>query len=118
MKVIMCKVGEDARLGVIGNGLKDMQEFVGGYIEAIYPYDEEVAIVVNEEGKMIGLPFNRAMINDDGKIVDVLCGDFFICGLGEEDFTDIQDEYVEKFIDEMNSCNLSKLRPMFKIRAF
>lgn len=29
------------------NGLEEMQAVVGGWIEAIYPYEEEVAIVCN-----------------------------------------------------------------------
>ena len=41
------------------NGLEEMQAVVGGWIEAIYPYEEEVAIVCNEEGLINGLPFNR-----------------------------------------------------------
>ena len=41
------------------SGLNDMQEIVGGHIEAIYPFKEQVAIIANEEGKILGLPFNR-----------------------------------------------------------
>lgn len=32
------------------NGLEEMQKAVGGLIQAIYPYEEPVAIVCNEEG--------------------------------------------------------------------
>ena len=42
-------------------GLEQMQAVVGGYIQAIYPYHEEVAIVCNEEGLINGLPFNRSV---------------------------------------------------------
>ena len=38
------------------SGLNDMQEIVGGHIEAIYPFKEQVAIIANEEGKILGLP--------------------------------------------------------------
>ena len=41
--------------------LRALQEIVGGYIEAIYPYEEDVAIVCNEEGLINGLPFNRSV---------------------------------------------------------
>lgn len=34
----------------ISSGLKSMQEVVGGLIQAIYPFDEPVALVCNEEG--------------------------------------------------------------------
>ena len=36
--------------------LRALQEIVGGYIEAIYPYEEDVAIVCNEEGLINGQP--------------------------------------------------------------
>ena len=36
------------------SGLNDMQEIVGGHIEAIYPFKEQVAIIANEEGKNPG----------------------------------------------------------------
>ena len=43
------------------NGLTEMQATVGGMIQAIYPYEERVAVVCNEEGILMGLPFNRSM---------------------------------------------------------
>ena len=43
------------------NGLSEMQAVVGGLIQAIYPYEEPVAVVCNEEGLLLGLPFNRNM---------------------------------------------------------
>ena len=43
------------------NGLEEMQATVGGYIQAIYPYEEPVAIVCNEEGILEGLDFNRSV---------------------------------------------------------
>ena len=46
--------------------LKDMQEIVGGHIEAIYPFKEQVAIIANEEGKILGLPFNRHLSDERG----------------------------------------------------
>ena len=62
--------------------LEQMQAIVGGLIEPIYPYHEEVAIVCNEEGLINGLPFNRSVPGGYGGVF----GTFFICGLGEEDF--------------------------------
>ena len=46
------------------------------------PYDDVVAIICNEEGKMRGLPLNRAVYvqdNDKKEMVDIICGKFFIC---------------------------------------
>ena len=54
--------------------LKDMQEIVGGHIEAIYPFKEQVAIIANEEGKILGLPFNRHLSDERGVPYDIVCG--------------------------------------------
>ena len=52
----------------IDSGLESLQHEVGGYIEAIYPYEAPVALVCNEEGKLEGLPLNRALRDEDGDI--------------------------------------------------
>ena len=51
----------------------------GGLIDEYMPFEDDVALVCNDEGKMLGLPLNRAIEGEDGKIMDVICGDFFIC---------------------------------------
>lgn len=53
------------------SGLNDMQEIVGGHIEAIYPFKEQVAIIANEEGKILGLPFNRPLSDERGVPYDI-----------------------------------------------
>lgn len=84
------------------NGLEEMQAVVGGWIEAIYPYKEEVAIVCNEEGLINGLPFNRSVPGGYGGVF----GTFFICGLGEEDFCSLPAELVERFKSEYQNSEL------------
>lgn len=45
------------------NGLEEMQEVVGGLITAIYPYEDRVALVANDEGILLDMPFNRSVEN-------------------------------------------------------
>ena len=42
----------------------------------------------NEEGKLVGLPFNRALRDEEGRVYDIVVGTFFLCrALAEgEDF--------------------------------
>ena len=56
----------------IASGLESLQHEVGGYIEAIYPYKDPAALVCNEEGKLEGLPLNRALRDEDGDIYSFL----------------------------------------------
>jgi len=81
----------------IGEGLENLQAVVGGSIEAVYPFEESVVLVCNEEGKLNGLPLNRALRDENGEIYDILAGTFFIAGLGEEDFTSLSVELAGKF---------------------
>lgn len=45
---------------------------------------------------------NRALITN-GKIRDVIYGDFFLCGIGEEDFTDMPDDLIDKYKELMDT---------------
>lgn len=99
MKVIMVNPNERAYVTDITHTLDEMQRVVGGYIEAIYPFDDPVAIICNEEGKINSLPYNRALRTPMGDMYDVICGPFFICGLTEDDFTDIPDDLIEKYME-------------------
>lgn len=82
--------------------LRALQEIVGGLIEPIYPYHEEVAIVCNEEGLINGLPFNRSVPGGYGGVF----GTFFICGLGEEDFCSLPPELMERFKKEFRNSEI------------
>ena len=78
-------------------GLQTMQEIVGGHIEAIYPYEEPVAIIANEEAKLLGLPFNRPLLDEHGVPYDIVCGTFFVAGLGEETFVSLTDDQIRRY---------------------
>ena len=82
--------------------LEQMQSIVGGLIEPIYPYHEEVAIVCNEEGLINGLPFNRSVPGGYGGVF----GTFFICGLGEENFCSLPPELTERFKKEFKNSEI------------
>lgn len=97
--VLVVEPGRVPYVKEIDSGLKSLQSEVGGWIEAIYPFEEEVALICNEEGKLCGLPLNRALMDEDGEIYDIIAGTFLVVGLGEEDFCSLSDEYIKKFSD-------------------
>lgn len=77
-------------------GLEEMQQLVGGYIQAVYPF-EDCALVMNEEGKLLDLPYNRPLFGEDGKPYDLICGTFFVAGVGEENFISLTDRQIQKY---------------------
>ena len=78
--------------------LKALQQAVGGSIGASYPFaDDPVAIVYNDDGKLMGLPLNRALRDEDGQMYDAVAGTFLVVGLGEEDFASLTPEMAQKY---------------------
>ena len=100
MNVLMVEPGKAPYEMQIGDDLQSMQAVVGGYIQAVYPYEEPVALICNEDGKLDGLPFNRALRDPDGDIYDIVAGKFFIVGLGQSDFTDLPHDLAEQFAEQ------------------
>ena len=82
----------------ISGDLKSMQAIVGGLIQLLYPFeDPELALICNDEGKLMGLPWNRALRDEDGRIYDVVAGTFFLCRAraGSEHFEGLTEGQVE-----------------------
>ena len=78
--------------------LKALQQAVGGSIGASYPFaDDPVAIVYYDDGKLMGLPLNRALRDEDGQMYDAVAGTFLVVGLGEKDFASLTPELAQKY---------------------
>lgn len=92
MNVLLIEPEKTPREAEISSDLKAMQDVVGGYIEAVYPYDDPVALVCNEEGKLNGLPLNRKI-----EEYDIIAGTFFICGLSEDSFDSLSPDLIQKY---------------------
>ena len=83
----------------IEHTLENLQKEVGGSIEAVYPFEDKVAIICNDEHKFNGMPMNRCLRDQDGEIYDILGGNLLVVGLTEYDFGSLTPEQVEKFSD-------------------
>ena len=85
----------------VGTSLDAMQQTVGGSIEAYYPFEEQVCIVCNDEGKINGLPLNRAIRDEDtNEIVDIIAGTFFICDCRKESFGSLSEEQQKRYLEK------------------
>ena len=97
MNVLIVEPMKKPYLKDIDSGLHSLQHEVGGYIEAIYPFEDSVGLVCNEEGKLEGLPLNRAVYGEDGKMFDIIAGTFLIVGLSEDNFAELPKDLAEKY---------------------
>ena len=99
MRVLVVEPERRPEVKEIDNCLKEMQGIVGGYIQAIYPFEEPVALVCNDEGKLMNLPANRGLRNKDGQMYDIVFGTFFLCGApaDSDNFTSLTPEQIERY---------------------
>ena len=118
LSVLKIAPGQYPQQVEIDNDLKALQQAVGGSIGASYPFEDPVAIVYNDDGKLMGLPLNRALRDEngemyDGKLMglplnralrdengemyDAVAGTFLVVGLGEEDFASLTPELAQKY---------------------
>ena len=59
--------------------------------------------VCNDEGKLLDLPWNRALTDDHGVPYDIVCGTFFVAGLKEDDFASLTEQQIEKYKDKYSN---------------
>ena len=104
MKILVVEPGELPKVKEIDGNLESMQKIVGGYIEAIYPFDDPIALVCNEEGKINGLPPNRILVDKDGNVLDIICGTFFLCETSSDtdEFEGLNGEQIERYVEQLS----------------
>lgn len=58
--------------------------------------------VCNEEGKINGLPLNRAVYADPnrGEMLDIIAGTFFICDCSGENFGSLSSEQLRRYTEQ------------------
>ena len=101
MTVLIVEPGKQPRKAEIDGSLEGMQQVVGGYIQAIYPFEDPVALICNEEGKLLNLPLNRALRDDEGNVYDIISGTFFLCAapLDSKHFESLTDQQVKTYLE-------------------
>ena len=99
MTVLIVEPGALPRRAEIGTSLRAMQAVVGGPIQAVYPFDEPVALICHEEGKLLGLEPNRPLTDSAGRMYDLIAGTFFLCAAppDSDSFAGLSEEQLEHY---------------------
>lgn len=103
MTVLVVEPLKEPYLKEISSGLSAMQEEVNGLIAAAYPFDDPVALICNDEGKLNGMELNRALRDDRGQLYDIVAGPFLVAGLSEDDFTSLSPEMAQKYMEHFKT---------------
>ena len=100
MKILVVEPKKKPKVVELEPSLSAMQNIVGGCMQAIYPFEEAVALICHEEGKLLNLPLNRGLFNPDtGECYDVIAGSFFLCSAppDSEQFESLSDEQITHY---------------------
>ena len=99
MHILLIEPNKIPRPHNIADTLEAMQQIVDGPIQSVYPFEEPVALICNEEAKLEGLPPNRALRDEDGNVYDIICGTFFLCSAPpeSENFESLTEEQMERY---------------------
>ena len=71
-----------------------------------YPFDDSVGLVLNDEGKLIGLDLNRSLRDEHGEIYDIVAGTFLVVGLGPESFASLPPDMIQKYTEQFKRPEL------------
>lgn len=99
MTVLIVEPMKEPYVKTIHTGLEYLQSEVGGMIEAVYPFEDNVGLIMNEEGKLEGLPLNRGLFDEEGHLYDIVAGTFMVVGLTEDNFGSLTAEQIAKYTE-------------------
>lgn len=104
IKVIIVEPEKEPYVKEIYNTLKDKQDIVGGLIQCVpslFDDKDTYDFIVNDEGKIIGLPLNRFIYNKQ----DIVCGNLIIAKPDIEtgEFISIEESEVNFLMEKIKS---------------
>ena len=82
ISALIKRPGEPPRHVNVANNLEALQRNVGGYIETV-TVASDLVIICNEEGRLMGLPYNCTICGVD------FVGTILMVGVDGEDFADL-----------------------------
>lgn len=82
IKILMKKPGEKAAVVEPANDLAALQHLVGGYIETV-TITSDLVVICNEEGRLLGLPYNTKIYNVE------FVGTILLAGVRRDSFADL-----------------------------
>lgn len=99
INVLLVQPMKAPKMVTINDSLESMQRVVGGRIEEYMPFEDDVALVCNEEGKMNGMQLNRGIFDEQGNLQDIIAGDFFIAyaPIESEKFLSLPEDLTNKY---------------------
>lgn len=103
IKVLALRVMERPQVEELEADLKTYQKFVGGLIQSV-PVDDNVDLICNDEGKLLGLPLNRPLWGGQ----DWVAGNCFVVAADDAgEFVSLSEDQIAKYTEQFEGFCLS-----------
>ena len=99
---VMCHPDQEPVVVQVENSLAALQKAVEGNIEIFHLFENDVALITNEDGKLLRLPVNKVLLDKRGNPIDVLVGTILVVGTKNDEIISIPNEKISKYIDVLN----------------
>ena len=93
LRCILVKMFEQPKVIEIEHNLSTLQHYVGGLID-IVEIEEDVDIIINDDGKLLGLSPNLVLY----EFRDIIVGDFLVVGQENGETISLSEEKIEKYM--------------------
>ena len=98
IRILALPVDREPYITNIENSLRNMQRFVGGYIQMATVLEEPPVIMICDEGGAFkGRALNPSIpdLDEYGGWAPKIAGDCFFCGVGRGEFADLPDAWKD-----------------------
>lgn len=109
IKVLIVEPEKEPYIKEIENNLESLQNIVYGCIDIIQ-MEKGVDLIVNDEGKINGLPFNRYITND------MIAGTFIVAGEKNGKMISLTNDMIKKYMEYFKISNHDHIVNMYKSR--
>lgn len=112
IRVLMVEPYKYPKEMILRNELESLQEAVDGRVDII-GLDDNVCILLNDEGKLIGLEGNRSLGDD------IIAGTFYVCGSDDEGNLTYAEALLEimrkQMADQARTCCMRLMKHISKM---
>lgn len=107
IKAVICEPFKKAKTIEVNADFDSLTEIIGDYVSTFDLVTDKVMIVYDDEGKINGSPFCRAIFQEDKltdfktkhkhQLIELMYNTFIICGTDGENLISLTDKQIEQY---------------------
>lgn len=105
IKILRVRPTFEPEVAEIDNDYRAIQKEVDGWFDVIYPFNDNVCLYCNDEGKLNGMEYCRPIHYESGAF-DFIFGTFILAGENHGEAISLTDEQIKKYKEMFSIDNM------------